>query len=292
MDCGSYQPLYAHKRTAGSSMGCGRHPAGHVWCRADPFPPQRRRCAGSHCGQHVMTRSITCTRTDPLGGSAQAPKQHQCMRTQWCPHHVPAMAAAAHLHAWRHMCSFPSAAEVGGVGPSLCASPGDSGEAGPKLLTQPPDASHHPHRACCCPPAGPDLAQLREIAGLMQPELIRSVPTEFDPRYANPCWTEEDNRTTHCLPGFYILGDAYSGAGQLWSLLGQHPEVPKVGEVQGAAAPLLAATTCRHQQRQLLPLPLIKRACHASTRARVIAGHASSAGRPCSSCASSMASGT
>jgi hypothetical protein len=127
-----------------------------------------------------------------------------------------------------HCCVRHSAAvDLPGMGPA-------QGQLGRNLLQEPPDTPHLPYLVpCCCSPAGPDLAQLREVAGLMQPELIKSVPKEFDPRYATQCWTEDDNSTTHCLPGFYILGDAYSGAGQLWSLLGQHPEVPKVRQGRG-----------------------------------------------------------
>ncbi len=53
----------------------------------------------------------------------------------------------------------------------------------------------------------------------------RQLPSQFDPTYKNPCWTNETNEQRQCLPYFYIAGMPKCGTTDLFNRLCRHPDI-------------------------------------------------------------------
>ncbi|GAX79940.1 hypothetical protein CEUSTIGMA_g7380.t1 [Chlamydomonas eustigma] len=55
------------------------------------------------------------------------------------------------------------------------------------------------------------------------PDTWDVLPTQLDPAYRNPCWTDANNRF-RCLPYFQIIGVSKCGTTDLFARLKRHPE--------------------------------------------------------------------
>uniref|UniRef100_A0A7R9YQ49 Sulfotransferase n=1 Tax=Chlamydomonas euryale TaxID=1486919 RepID=A0A7R9YQ49_9CHLO len=56
------------------------------------------------------------------------------------------------------------------------------------------------------------------------PDTWEVLPKELDPKYRNPCWTDDNNRF-RCMPYFQILGVSKCGTTDLFARLKRHPEL-------------------------------------------------------------------
>lgn len=72
---------------------------------------------------------------------------------------------------------------------------------------------------------GLDLNKIRFAAGVLDVELMKSMPDprKFDPKYKSPCW--EEGGTVRCLPAALIAGVFHSGSNSLSAKLLKHSSI-------------------------------------------------------------------
>ncbi|PNH11414.1 hypothetical protein TSOC_001819 [Tetrabaena socialis] len=93
-----------------------------------------------------------------------------------------------------------------------------------------------------------EIARLQRAAKVLDPEVMKHVPPEFNSSFKNPCWTAV-NGEFRCLPYFYITGMFHAGALSLQDKLAKHPDVLTRTDASKTTSLLAARFDCASLSR-------------------------------------------